>query len=222
MDQQPSRVAARPRALGQGFFRRLHARLDADQILDPLVDQLVQFHEEIHRGTAGQIDLGHERFHQRAGGSRFQTRRKLVQRDPFRSGRGSSRNPSSRKKSKGLTTTRSTVRLDRRPGIPSPFPETPAGRGSSRTGLVASSGSGRWGPPSGSSRGWGATMRRRSQPDHLGSEGNGAVVAVGSDVVQLDLDGHGDNPYAKRSPIRFVPSKSTRFVGLSPNDLQSA
>lgn len=67
LDEQPARIAARARRIGQGFLRRLHARLHPDQVADLALQPLVQRHQEV-RGTGRRAvdardELGETRRH---------------------------------------------------------------------------------------------------------------------------------------------------------------
>jgi hypothetical protein len=65
LDQQPGRVAAGAGALGQRFFRRLHARLHPDGVADVLLQLGIEGHQEIdaaHRLARDAVDvLGEQR-----------------------------------------------------------------------------------------------------------------------------------------------------------------
>ena len=69
--QQPARIAAGAAGQGEGFFRGLHARLQADQVADGVVDFLVERHQEVHRAHRGEVqpvDKGFQRRGQLALG----------------------------------------------------------------------------------------------------------------------------------------------------------
>ena len=56
LHQQPGRVTATAGSVGERFFARLHARLHPDHVLHLVVNQPVQFDEEIDGATARQRD----------------------------------------------------------------------------------------------------------------------------------------------------------------------
>ena len=56
LHHQPGRVAAGARAQSQGFFRRLHTGLHADQIADVLVHHLVHRHQKVDAAALAQVD----------------------------------------------------------------------------------------------------------------------------------------------------------------------
>jgi hypothetical protein len=68
LHQQPARVAARACALGQRFFRRLHAGLHADGVAHILLHQLVDAHQEVDGALFGGVDLFQVLGHQRCFG----------------------------------------------------------------------------------------------------------------------------------------------------------
>ena len=57
LHQQPGRIAARPRAVGQCFFRRLHAGFHADQVLDVALHHLVDIDQEVDAAALGVVEL---------------------------------------------------------------------------------------------------------------------------------------------------------------------
>ena len=58
LHQQPAGIAARTAAVGERFFRRLHAGLHADQVIDIGLNLLVDADQEVDGALLGAVDLG--------------------------------------------------------------------------------------------------------------------------------------------------------------------
>ena len=57
LNQQPGRVTAGTARQTEGFFRRLHTRLHADQVLDVLLHQMVQADQKVDGALVCAVDF---------------------------------------------------------------------------------------------------------------------------------------------------------------------
>ena len=190
LHQQPGRVATGTGGTGQCLLGRLHARLQADQIADVVLQPLVERHQEVERGLrfarhGGQV--AGELRRQRAG----LAIRRQFERLLGRIGEG---------KLLGLRLEEEVERVEHRhlgdqidfdaqflrrlgkhqPGqvvrlrILLPVHEMPGRRHPHRIGQDARAG-----------------VRAGTQPNDLRAQGDRTIVAVVRDVVQGDMDRHG-------------------------------
>ena len=67
LDERPGRIAARPEAALEGFFRALHARLHADDIFDLAREAPVEVDHEIDGVLRGTVDSVEKRLEPRPG-----------------------------------------------------------------------------------------------------------------------------------------------------------
>ena len=79
LDEQPGRVAARARALGQRLLAGLDARLHADQVADHLLQPLVQPDDEVDGRDRLARDRGDQLGHERAGRLGLEERQQLLE-----------------------------------------------------------------------------------------------------------------------------------------------
>ena len=78
LHEQPGGIAARARAVGQGFFRRLHAGLEPDQVAHVALHALIQRDEKIDAGLRFAWHFGQVTRKVRRERQRVQIRRQLM------------------------------------------------------------------------------------------------------------------------------------------------
>ena len=193
LHQQPGRVAARTGALAQGFLRRLHTGLQADQVLDVVGQLLVEGHQKIHAGQRLAGDAGQVAGKGRRGRQLLQVGRQL-HRLAFGVGEGNLLGIGLEEEVErvehrhlgdqidldlelagllGEHQTRQVVALR----VLLPVDEVAARLNLQGIGQNART-----------------TVRCRTQTDDLRTELHVAVVAIVGDVVQCDMDRHGESP----------------------------
>ena len=193
LHQQPGRIAARAGSQLQGFFRRLHARLHADQVADVLRHALVERHQEVDAGRGLALDTGQVLGEQRPAGLGDQIGRQLAPLG-LDIGEGNLLGMRLEEEVEGVEhrhlgdqvdgdlelfgllrehQARQVVALR----VLLPVDEVLARPDLQRIGEDAR-----------------AAVRRRAQAYHLRAEVDRAVVAVVRDVLQCDMDRHGVPP----------------------------